>query len=328
MADSTFGKYVWMDGKLVPWAEATVHVSLLGWSTMSGIFEGIKAYRDPSTGGLNAWQFHEHYRRFAASMKLMRMQPEFGPDDLVRASIDLIRANECRDDTYIRPIGYFEATWFGAMDDCRTRIVICTESFTSRFGAGRTLDVCVSSWTRVSDNALSPRIKCISNYQNSRLALVDARLAGYDSAIFLNAAGKVAEGPASCLFLARDGVLITPTVTSGILESITRAAIIRIAREALDLPVVEREVDRTELYIADEIFFCGTGAEIAAISSVDRHPVGEGRIGPITSRIEDLYHKLVRAQDPRYPEWRLPVDEGVGSRVSGVEENLTPDPVS
>lgn len=319
MADSSFGKYVWMDGKLVPWAEATVHVSLVGWSTMSGIFEGIKAYWDPAAGQLHAWQFREHYRRFASSMKLMRMQPEFGAEDLVRASIDLIRANDCRGDTYIRPIAYFEATWFGAMDDCQTRIYICTESFTSRFGADRSIAACVSSWTRVSDNSLSPRIKCISNYQNSRLALVDARLAGYDSAILLNAAGTVAEGPASCLFLVRDGALITPSVTSGILESITRAAIIRIAREVFDLPVVERAVDRTELYIADELFFCGTGAEIAPITSVDRHQVGDGRIGPITARIGDLYHRLVRGQDARYPEWRLAVYEGtgVGDRGTG-----------
>ena len=309
MAISATGKYVWMDGELVPWAEATVHASLLGWSTMSGVFEGIKAYWNPATAELHAWQFREHYRRFASSMKLMRMRSEFDPDDLVRSSIDLLRANECRGDTYVRPMGYFEATWFGTLEDCPTRIVIITAPFESHFGSGRSIATCVSSWTRISDNSLSPRIKCISNYQNSRLALVDARLAGYDQPILLNAAGKVAEGSASCLFMVRDGVLITPGVTSGILESITRAAIIRLAREILDLPVIERDVDRTELYVADELFFCGTGAEVTPITSVDRHLVGSGQIGPITAQIEAIYHALVRGQDPRFPEWRRPVYE-------------------
>lgn len=314
MSDTAPSRYVWMDGEIVPWAEATVHSSLLGWSTMSGVFEGIKAYWNPQTEELHGWQFHEHYRRFADSMRLMRMSPRFSPAELVRASLDLLRANGARCDSYVRPLAYFETTWFSALDDCPTRIIINTTPFASRFGTEHVLHVGVSSWTRISDNTISPRVKCISNYQNSRLALLDARNGGYDSAIILNAAGKVTEGPASCVFLVRNGVLITPSITSGILESITREAIIRLSREVLDLPVVEREVDRTELYLADEIFFCGTGAEIAPIVSVDRHPVGTGRAGPLTTRLEGLYHDLIRGRDPRYPEWRLPVWESVGSR--------------
>lgn len=307
MANIVPSPYVWMDGELVPWEAATVHASLLGWSTMSGVFEGIKAYWSEEAGVLLGWHFREHFRRFAASMKLMRMQPEFSAEDLERAAVDLIGVNGCRGDTYIRPIAYFDATWFGSMDGCRTRIVMITEPFTSRFGSDRTIAAGVSSWTRIHDNSMSPRVKCISNYQNSRLALVDAHLAGYDSAILLNSQGKVTEGPASCLFIVRDGALITPSVTSGILESITRSALIRICREVLGLMVIEREVDRTELYVADEVFFCGTGAEIAPITSIDRHTIGTGAIGPITARLEALYHDLVRGRDPRFPEWRTPI---------------------
>lgn len=301
-------KYVWLDGQLVPWEQATVHVSTLGWSTMSAVFEGIKAYWNPEQAELYGWQFREHYARFAASMRFMRMTPAFSPEDLVQASLDLLRANACQEDTYVRPLAFFrDATWFGALEDSPTSIVITTAPFTSVLGSGRTIRACVSSWTRLGDNQMAPRIKCISNYHNSRLALVEARQHGYDQPILLNSAGKVTEGPASCVFIVRNGVAITPSITSGILESITRTTILRLCREVLGIPTQEREIDRTELYLADEIFFCGTGAEVLPVGEIDGYIVGDGRIGPITAAIERLFHDLVRGRDSRYPEWRLPV---------------------
>jgi branched-chain amino acid aminotransferase len=308
MADA---KYVWMDGELVPWQEATVHASHLGWSTMGGVFEGIKAYWRADEAELYGWQFGEHYRRFADSMRLQRMRPAFTPEQLVEASVELLRANDCRTDTYVRPLAWHaDATWFGHLEDSRTGIVITTAPFGSVLGTGKAIRACVSSWTRVGDNQLSPRIKCISNYQNSRMALLEATLDGYDQPILLNSAGRVTEGPAACLFIVRDGVAITPSLTSGILESITRKAILRFCREELAIPTQEREVDRTELYIADEVFFCGTGAEITPVGSVDHYRIGDGGVGPLTKRIEGLFHDVVRGRNPGYATWRIPVYAG------------------
>ncbi len=308
MADA---KYLWMDGELVPWQEATVHASHLGWSTMGGVFEGIKAYWRADEAELYGWQFDEHYRRFADSMRLQRMRPSFSPAQLVEASVELLRANDCRADTYVRPLAWHaDATWFGHLEDSRTGIVITTAPFGSVLGTGKAIKACVSSWTRVGDNQLSPRIKCISNYQNSRMALLEATLDGYDQPILLNSAGRVTEGPAACLFIVRDGIAITPSLTSGILESITRTAILRFCREELAIPTQEREVDRTELYVADEVFFCGTGAEITPVGSVDHYRIGDGGVGPLTKRIEGLFHDVVRGRHPGYAAWRIPVYAG------------------
>jgi len=315
-----------MDGRLVPWAEASVHPSRLGWSTIGAVFEGIKAYWNPSAvpsgetpssgqaevqGELYGWQFAEHYRRFQQSMRLERMRPEFTPEQLVEASCELLRANECRGDTYVRPLAWHpDVTWFGHNEESRTGIVITTAPFTSILGTGKAIRACVSSWTRVGDNQLSPRIKCLSNYQNSRKALLEAVLDGYDQPIILNLQGKVTEGPASCVFIVRDGVVITPALTSGILESITRTAVLRLCREELGIPAEEREVDRTELYVAEEIFFCGTGAEITPVGEVDHYKVGDGGVGPITARIERLFHDVVRGRHSGYGDWRIPIYEG------------------
>jgi branched-chain amino acid aminotransferase len=165
----------------------------------------------------------------------------------------------------------------------------------------------VSSWTRISDNVLSPRVKCLSNYQNSRLAAVEAKQNGYDQPILLNPQGKVTEGGASCLFIVRNGVAITPSASSGILESVTRATILRLCAETLGIPTEEREVDRTELYIAEEVFFCGTGAEVTPVGSVDGYTVGDGGVGPLTAKIESLFHDIVRGRHPVHTQWSIPV---------------------
>ena len=301
-------KFLWMDGRIVPWEEASVHPSRLGWSTIGAVFEGIKAYWNAQEAELYGWQFVEHYQRFAQSMRLERMRPEHTPEQLVEASCELLRANDCRGDTYVRPLAWHpDATWFGHHEESRTGIVITTAPFTSVLGSGKAICACVSSWTRVGDNQLSPRIKCLSNYQNSRKALLEAVLDGYDQPIILNLQGKVTEGPASCVFIVRDGVVTTPALTSGILESITRTAVLRLCRDELGIPTQEREVDRTELYVAEEVFFCGTGAEITPVGEVDHYTVGDGGIGPITARIERLFHDVVRARHAGYDFWRIPV---------------------
>jgi branched-chain amino acid aminotransferase len=307
-------KYLWLNGKLVPWNEATVHVSMLGWSTMSAVFEGIRAYANADDGQLYAHQLNEHYRRFARSMKLQRMDCRWSPEELIAASIELLRANEYHSDTYLSPLAYLgDATFYGSQLESSTHVRIIAHPTTSHLESGRTVRACVSSWTRISDNVMSPRTKAIANYQNSRLAAVEAKQNGYDQPILLNPQGKVTEGGASCLFLVRDGVAITPSATSGILESVTRATLLQLCQEALNIPTQERVVDRSELYIADEVFFCGTGAEILPVASVDGYTIGDGKIGPLTSRIERLFHRIVRGREKAYSRWSTPVYAPVAS---------------
>jgi branched-chain amino acid aminotransferase len=297
-------KCLWWNGQIVPWDDAQVHVTILGWSTIGAVFEGIKAYWNSERQELYALQFAEHYNRFLDSMRLERMAPRWSAQELVDASLELLRANGVRQDAYVRPIAYFGGTtWFSSCMDAPTEVFIWTTPFQSVLGTGRTVRACVSSWTRVGDNVMSPRIKCLSNYQNSRMALVEARRHGYDFPILLNDQQKVTEGPASCLFIIRDGVVITPAITSGILESITRRTLIQMCRDDLKFPTEEREVDRTELYLANEIFFCGTGAEIQPVVEVDGYKVGDGTIGPITRRLETAFHNMVRG-DSRHDHWR------------------------
>ncbi len=306
-------KYLWLNGELVRWEDAYVHVSMLGWSTVSAVFEGIKAYWNPEEGQLYAYQFDEHLARFANSIKLQKMESRWSMAELKRAIFELLRANEAKSDTYIAPLAYFgDMAFYGREGDSSTHIRIIADPFTSHLGSGTTVTAGVSSWTRISDNVLSPRVKCLSNYQNSRLATLEARRNGYDQAILLNNQGKVAEGAASCLVIIRNGVAITSTVTSGILESITRQTVLRLLQESLDVPVQERDVDRTELYISDEAFFCGTGAEITPIRAIDGYTIGGGGLGPITTRLESLFHDVVRGRDQRFG-YAQPVYEKVGA---------------
>ncbi len=228
-------------------------------------------------------------------------------DRLRKAIIELVRANKLTQDVYIRPFAFSEAGTFGGAPAQRATVIIHTDNWKSHLKEDRAGHAVVSSWTRIADNIMPPRIKASSHYLNSRDASEEARRHGYDHAIILNSNGKVAEAPGACLMLIRGSKLITPSTSSGILESITREVIMQLAGERLGLQVVEREVDRTELYVADEIFLCGTGAEIAPIVSVDRLPVARGEVGPLTRNIIDCYHDVVRGIDVSHADWRTTV---------------------
>jgi branched-chain amino acid aminotransferase len=301
--------YIWSDGRLVPWDEATIHLTQAHWSAIGAVFEGIKAYRNPQSGELYIFRLREHLRRLGQSMKMAGLKPVWSEAELERAVLEVLRSNNRRDDTYIQPVAYpiGPGRAFSRADEVRTGLYITIRPFESHLLTDYRINVRVSSWVRIADNVMPPRIKAIPNYWNSRLATREAQADGYDGAIILNTAGKVAEGPGACLFIVREGVAITPPVTASILESITRATVIVLLRELLGVPVIEREVDRTELYVCDEAFFCGTAAEITPIASVDRFPVGDGEVGPVTRRLQQVYHDIIRGIDGRFAEWRTPV---------------------
>lgn len=300
--------YLWWNGERMRWEDATVHVTAIGWSAVSAVFEGIRAYWNADQQELHVFRLPEHMRRLRQSMKMIRLEETVSMEVLTEASLDLLRANDTREDTYIRPLVYRGgsgkgfSSWGGT-----TEILINTNPNPSHLLNGRLVTACISSWTRISDNVMPPRIKNVANYRNGQLAGMEAGLNGFDVALIMNNQGKVAEGGGACFMMVRDGKLITPDVTQSILESITRDSLIQLARDEMGLEVIERPVDRTELYICDELFMCGTAFEITPIKSVDHYDVGAGELGPITRRLEELLDDAFRGKTGMRPEWRTPV---------------------
>ena len=309
--------FLWWNGQRRRWEEATIHVTSLGWSTVGAVFEGIRAYWDDQNEELNVFRLREHLERLVRSSRLVRLQLEYDVEDLTKAILDLLRANEIREDTYIYPLVYTGETGgkrFAQIGE-DAEVLISTNPQPSHLLTGVTRRAKISSWTRISDNVMPPRVKNISNYRNGQLAGREARLDGYDLALMLNPQGKVAEAPGACVMLVRNGEVITPDVTSGILESITLDALKTLAREDLGLRVMERPVDRTELYLADEVFTCGTAAEITPIVEIDHYQIGDGKIGSVTGQLERVFHEVLRGRESRYGHWRTPVGVAVAAGV-------------
>lgn len=300
--------YLWHSGELRKWEDATIHLTDLAWGAVGAVFEGIRAYRAEDGSGVNVFRLPEHMRRLQESSRMVRLPLPWSVDETIGFVTDLIRANEIEDDTYIFPLVYSGGDPSKRMDpsSLEAAMYITTRPNPTHLCTDKTVRAKVSSWTRISDNVLPPRIKNISNYRNGHLALHEVKLDGYDAAILLNPQGKVAEAPGACVMLIKDGKLITPDTASGILESITRDAIMTMARD-MGIEVVERTVDRTELYTADELFLCGTAFEITVINEIDRYPVGTGELGSITAQIERDLLSTFRGTNERYRHWLTPV---------------------
>ncbi len=299
-------KYMWHGGKLVPIEDAKVHIltPTVFWGT--NVFEGLRGYWNPDHEQMYCLRQEEHFQRLAESVKMMRMSLPFDPDkygDYVR---EAIIGNEVKQDVHFDIRIYLDG--IGRWYDTEP-----SNMFIALFPMGRAMDTengvsCnISSWGRISDRSISPRIKVGSNYQNSRLAVLEAMADGYEATLLLNSNNKVSEGPGYCVFAIKKGVVITPSVTSDILESITRLSLIELFEKELTMRVEERDVDRTELYISEEVFICGTRVEIVPITSLDRIPIGTGRTGPITKKIQKLYLSIARGLNENYNHWITPI---------------------
>lgn len=301
--------FLWWNGERRPWAEATIHVTELGWSTIGAVFEGIRAYWNEDQGELYVFRLREHLERLARSMKLVRLPLDYGLETLTDAVIDLLRENGPREDTYIRPLAFTSNSATRRYDrpGFEAELLINTTPMASHLSSGMTQQARVSSWRRISEDVMPPRVKNLSNYRNGQLARLEAQYDGYDTGLLLNHHGQVSEAPGACIMLVRDGVLVTPDLRSSILESITRDALLVLAREELGVKVEERSVDRTEMYLADEVFLCGTAAEITPIVGVDKYPVANGEIGPLTRDLERVFSNVLRGKEDRYAQWRTPV---------------------
>jgi branched-chain amino acid aminotransferase len=293
------------NGVAMPFAEARIHPLALGVAYGVAVFEGLRAYRHPTTGAFSIFRLDDHLARLEQGMKVMRFADPPTRAALRQGVLDVVRLNAPDDDAYLRlqvqieGLGTMATTgpvgWIAAA---------LPRERSAKFATG--LAACVSSWTRIADNSMPPRIKASANYHAGRLATLQSKADGYDTALLLTARGKLSEAAAACVFLVRDGVLVTPGRSSDILESITRATVLELAAE-LGLRCEEREVDRTELYVAEEVFVCGTGQELVSVTSVDRLPVGDGTPGALTRRLQAAYEAVVRGTSPTHPAWRQPV---------------------
>lgn len=306
LADPAGGhpEWIWRNGELVPWEQATVHVNAVGHASVAAVFEGVKAYLAEDGGGLVLFRLDEHIARLFASARLCRLGVPFTAADLRAAVPALLRANGCRADTYVRPWIFPAGVIREQMvpENAPCDVVIDSWRFTGRPPGGDGCRAAVSSWLRVSDASTPPRAKAFSNYHNGRLAAMEARTNGHDWPILLNERHKVAEGPGSCVALVRDGTVVTPSLTSGVLDGITRSSVLDLLAD-LGVPTEVREVDRSELYLADELFFMGTAWEILPIAAIDGLTVGNGRTGPVTARLAKTYRALVRGASELHPEW-------------------------
>lgn len=297
----------YFDGKFVDDAEATISVRARAVNYGLGCFGGVRGYLADDGQQVHVFRVAEHITRLQHSAKVlfMRLPAEHGV--VCGLITELLRRNEVHHDVYVRPLlinGSIKLAPVMREEDSLLTI-FCLPL--QRYIDKDAIDVCVSSWRRASDNAIPARTKPTGLYLNSALARREAHDNGFDEAIFLTEYGKVSEGSAEHIFIIRDGVLITPPSTEDNLDGITRRSLITLATEDLGLTVLERPIGRTELYVADELFLCGTGAEITPVRSVDRRVVGAGGVGPITARLQQHFGDVVRGRVPERKAWLTPV---------------------
>ena len=306
--ETTTQLWAFFRGEFVPLRDANINVMTHGFNYGTAVFEGIRAYWNADDEQLYALELIAHYERIKASARLLMMEVEQSAQELADITVEVLRRDGLREDVYIRPIVYKSSELIGVrLHNLESDITIFGVPFGQYIDTEAGIRAQVSSWRRTDDNAIPARGKITGAYVNGALAKSEAQLNGYDEAIVLTADGHVSEGSAENLFIVKGGALVTPAVTDNILEGITRRRLIEIARADLDVPVLERTIDRTELYAADEVFLCGTGAQISPVIEIDRRQIGGGRPGPITRQLSRTYFDAVRGRLPAYRDWLTPV---------------------
>lgn len=307
-------EYAFLGKDFVKFEDAKISVMTHAFMYGTAVFEGIRAYWNEEKQKLYALHVREHLERIVNSCKILRINPYYTVDEMVERTIKLLQMNAPKGDAYIRPSWFKSGLRIGPVlipedgtpdEDC---FVLTSLDMGAYVRTKDGISAQVSSWRRVSDNAIPPRGKINGAYVNTALAKSHAYLAGFDEAIFLTEEGMVSEGSAMNLFIIRDGKLITAGVTENILEGITRKMIMEIAAAEFGIETEVRQINRSELYIADEAFFCGTGAQIAPISKIDNYVLGNGKVGPITQKIQDLYFEICRGNNEKYKDAVIEID--------------------
>lgn len=310
------GITVYAGGGFARYEDAKVGLLTHGLQYGTGCFEGIRGYWSSEEQELFLVLLRDHFERLQTSAKILTMSIPLSVDQLIETTVELCLRNEYKTDVYIRPFAYKAAEDVGVrLHGVPDAFAIVPIPYTQYLDSSRGLDVCVSSWRRADDTMAPPRAKITGLYVNSALAKSEAVTNGYDEAILLSHDGHVAEGSAENIFLVRRGVLYTPDPSQNVLEGVTRRSIMEIARHELGTEVVERSIDRGELYSAEEVFFTGTASGIAYVASIDRRTVGDGTMGPITKLLSSLYERIVCGREPRYLSWLTPVYAGARVKV-------------
>jgi len=301
-------KYAYFRGRVVPYSEAKVGVMTHAFNYGTGCFGGMRGYWNSDEEQLFLFRPHDHFHRFLNSARLLCMDLGLTSEEMLDISLEVLRAEGYREDCYVRPLAYKADEIIGVrLNDLEDEFTLFAMPFTRYVENDEGAHVTFSSWRRTDDNSIPARGKLTGSYVNSAFIKTDALRQGFDEALVLTREGHVSEGSAENVFIVRDQVLITPPVTENILEGITRRTAITLATEELGLQVVERPIDRTEVYLCDELFLTGTAAAITAVARVDYRPVGNGVMGPVTAKLRRLYDDVVRGRIPRYRRWNEPV---------------------
>lgn len=300
--------YAYFKGRIVPYSEAKLGVMTHALNYGTGVFGGVRAFWNSGLEQLFVFRPLDHFRRFLESAKLLCMDLGLSAEEMRDLTLELLRAEGYREDCYIRPLAYKSDEMIGVrLHDLHDDFTIFAIPFTRYVESDEAAHVTISAWHRIDDNAIPARGKITGAYVNSAFIKTDALRHGFDEALVLTREGHVSEGSAENVFMVRNGVLVTPPVTENILEGITRRTVMTLAREELGLEVVERPIDRTEVYLCDELLLTGTAAGITVVTKVDHRPIGSGEMGPIASRLRRLYDDMVRGKEPRYRHWNEPV---------------------
>ncbi|MCL4377386.1 MAG: branched-chain amino acid transaminase [Actinobacteria bacterium] len=298
-------KYAFFLGKIVPISEAKIDIRTNALQYGTAIFEGIRSYWNEKNNKNYVFRLQDHYKRFFSNANIMMLKINYSLDELCRITLELLKKEDYKEDSYIRPFAYNSGTKIGPkLIGNDQDLFIYTTPMGDYLDTSRPNNVCISSWARIPDNCIPPRAKISGAYVNSAIQKTEALLNGYDEAIVLTSNGQhISEGSAMNIFMVKNGSLVTPPVVDDILEGITRDTVIKIAGDMLGIPTIERSIDRTEIYTADELFFCGTGAQISPIGSVDKRTISTGQIGTLTKKLQDIYIKLVKNKLAEYSAW-------------------------
>jgi branched-chain amino acid aminotransferase len=296
--------WVFFDGEFRRYADAKIGLMTHALHYGTGLFEGIRGYWNAERGQLYTFRQPEHYQRMRNNARILRMELPLSTAELCSVTDELLRRNGYREDVYIRPLCFKASEEIGVrLHGLRDGFAIYTEPFGTYIDVESGIRCMVSSWRRIEDNAAPARSKCTGIYINSALAKSEAMENGFDEAIMLTHEGHVCEGSAENIFILRNGTFITPPPSDNILEGITRATIMHMVTEEFGLEVVERSVDRSELYSADEVFLCGTGAQVSPVVEIDRRVVGDGEPGPLTMRVQSTYFDICKGNNDKYRDW-------------------------
>jgi len=301
-------KFAFFNGRIVPYSEAKVGVLTHTFNYGTGVFGGIRGYWNNEEEQLFVFRPRDHFRRFIESARLLLIDVKYSESDLTSTLIELLRAENYRTDCYIRPLAYFSDEMIGVrLHNLTPAVTIVSIPYGSYVSNEESLHANISSWRRTDDNSIPARGKICGSYVNSAFAKTDAMRAGFDEALVLDQNGHISEGSAENFFMIRRGIACTPPITENILEGIVRRTMMQLLRDELGVEVVERTIDRTEIYVADEAFFCGTGVQMAAITRVDHRAIGTGKMGPITTELRKLFFNVVRGRMKKYIDWCAPV---------------------